>query len=882
MSQTVAPDAPSENRAAQNSREVARGGYNPTEIEAKWQTYWAEKRLYHAFDDDPRPKFYNLTMFPYPSGELHLGHWFAFCGADVYGRWKRAQGYNVMQPFGYDAFGLPAENAAIKRGVQAAEWTFSNIERMTAQVKTMGTQFDWERQLATATPDYYKWNQFFFIQMYKKGLAYRKKAIANWCPNDQTTLANEQVLADGTCERCGAIVEKRELEQWFFKITAYADRLLDRSGLIDWPEKTLTMQRNWIGRSEGAQVAFRAIAASGSPAADAPADGYPLPVFTTRPDTIFGVTFFVIAPEHPLVAQITAPERKADVEAYVARAGKETEIERTNAEKEKTGVFTGAYAINPVTGERVPIWVADYVLMTYGTGAVMGVPAHDQRDFEFARKFDIPIKLVYQDAAHPADVATMTEAASHFGTVINSGEFDGLPDGKETIAVFIKHIESIGAGRGEVIYRLRDWLISRQRYWGTPIPMVYCPTDGIVPVPEEQLPVILPLDVTFKPSGESPLKSIPEFYNTMCPTCGGAATRETDTMDTFMDSSWYFLRYTDPNYHDFAFDPALVKKWMPVDQYTGGNEHAILHLLYVRFFTMALHDMGYLDFDEPFLRLYHQGLITIGGSKMSKRHGATTPDDLVREYGADTIRAYLSFLGPYSQGGEWTADGISGPERFLNRVWAITTTTAVQAGLTPGAPQPATSDDPTIARAISRARHKMVKKVTEDFANWQFNTALAAMMEFTNTLSKAAQEQGAPAAAPRAWRDALEVLLTCLAPIAPHITEELWQHYVGPATYCARYDDASATPDSDDVARVPSIHSQSWPTFDPAQTVDDIVTLVVQVNGKLRDRIEVAAGVDEATAKGLALSSDKVQGFLADKTPRQIIYVPGKLINIVI
>jgi leucyl-tRNA synthetase len=821
--------------------------YNPSEIEQKWQAEWEAKGQNHADDNDPRPRFYNLVMFPYPSGDLHIGHWYNFTGVDVYGRYQRMNGYNVMQPLGFDAFGLPAENAAIKRGVQARKWTLSNIENMRRQLKTMGGIWDWDREVVSCLPDYYKWTEWLFLKLYEAGLAYRAKAPVNWCPNDQTVLANEQVLADGTCERCGAVVEKRDLEQWFFKITAYADRLLEYTD-IDWPEKTMTMQKNWIGRSEGARVTFNINAPDG--------ETIPVPVFTTRPDTLYGVTFFLLAPEHPLVERLTTPENKAAMTEYQAKARAESEIERQSTDKTKTGVFTGSYAVNPINGEQVPIWVTDYVLMGYGTGAVMGVPAHDQRDFEFARTMNLPVKLVYQPEGREINSDEMTEALVHEGFVVNSGPFNGLPDSKETVQKFITFLEEKGVGKAEVTYRLRDWLISRQRYWGSPIPMVYCDKDGIVPVPEDQLPVILPEDVNFRPDGLSPLKYEPEFINTTCPKCGGPAKRETDTLDTFMCSSWYFLRYCDPHNAEAAFDKAKVNHWMPVDQYTGGPEHATLHLLYARFFTKALYDMGLLDFEEPFRRLFHQGMIRSEGKKMSKSRGKTVaPDALVEQFGADAVRSFLMFLGPFDQGAEWndkTEQLLIGVSRFLNRVWNL-----VQAGFT--APAADFTTTPEIEKQIRRTTHKTIKRVADDLGHWAFNTALSGLMEFSNTLGEIAAKEPSIYGNP-AWKEAIETLLLLLAPLSPHITEELW-HQMG-------YED--------------SIHYQRIPAFDPALAVDEVATIIVQINGKVRDKLEVAVGLDEDAVKAQVLASPKVAQAVGNGHPKKVIYVPGKLVNIVV
>ncbi|MHB1415745.1 MAG: leucine--tRNA ligase, partial [Chloroflexota bacterium] len=615
--------------------------YKPTEIEPKWQAKWAEDRLYEAREDPSRPKFYSLVMFPYTSGDLHVGHWYNYGPADVYARFKRMQGYDVMHPIGFDAFGLPAEEAAIKHGIHPFTWTVRNIERMRKQLRTIGASFDWSREVASCFPDYYRWTQYLFLQLYHKGLAYKGKAPANWCPSCNTVLANEQVV-EGRCERCGSVVTRRDLEQWFLRITDYADELLDFSK-IDWPERVKIMQTNWIGKSTGAEIVFRA------------ENGEAIPVFTTRPDTVYGVTFMVLAPEHPLVEKLTTPERRQAVQDYVEAARRQTEIERLSVEKEKTGVPIGSYCINPLNGERVPIWIGDYVLYSYGTGAVMGVPAHDTRDFDFAKRYEIPIPVVI--APPDWNGQPLDEAYVDAGTMVNSGPFSGTPS-KEGIERVCDYLEEKGIGSRRINYRLRDWLISRQRYWGAPIPIVYCPECGIVPVPEADLPVLLPEDAEFRPTGESPLKLHYGFLHTTCPKCGGPAERETDTMDTFICSSWYFLRYTSPNDDQAPWDRERARYWMPVDQYTGGVEHAVMHLLYARFFTKALRDCGLLDADEPFRRLFNQGIITYGGMKMSKSRGnVVNPDDYVSKMGADTVRAYLMFIGPWEQGGDWNDQG---------------------------------------------------------------------------------------------------------------------------------------------------------------------------------------------------------------------------------
>jgi len=654
-------------------------------------------------------------------------------------------------------------------------------------------------------------------------------------------LANEQVLADGTCERCGSTVIRKEIDQWLLRITEYAEQLLDFP-VVDWPEKTITMQQNWIGRSEGAEIRFTV---------EIDGKQEEIPVFTTRPDTIYGVTFFVLAPEHPYVEKITTPEHKAEVDAYVDQARRMTEIDRMSTEKDKTGVFTGGYITNPVNGDKVPVWIADYVLMSYGSGAIMGVPAHDQRDFEFARKFGIPIREVIRAVDEEAsDPATWTEAKAHLGVMVNSGPFDGTP-ADEAIARVTQYIEEKGVGKFMVTYRLRDWLISRQRYWGAPIPVVYCEKDGIVPVPEDQLPVRLPENVQFKPTGESPLRYEPEFLNTTCPICGGPATREADTMDTFIDSSWYFLRYADPHNSEQAWSEEKMKQWLPVDQYVGGVEHAILHLLYARFFVKALHDMGYLDFDEPFMRLFHQGMVLgADGQKMSKSRGnVEAPDKYVDKYGADTVRCYMMFIGPFEAGGSFRADNLEGVWRFMNRVWSVVNDNwiANKGGKT----------ETSESKAIERLRHKTIKRVTEDLSNFRFNTALAALMEFNNVLIK---QQNEPVARTATYRRALETLMQLLSPMAPHITEQLWHitNHTG------------------------SIHQTQWPIYDEEMTQDETFTLVVQVNGKVRERIEVPANITENEVRKVALENPRVASFMGDSTIQKVIYVPGRLVNIVV
>ena len=849
---------------------ITRAKYEPVAIEEKWLARWAENDIYAARDDDPRPKFYNLVMFPYPSGDLHIGHWYNYTGADIYGRLMRMRGNNVMQPIGFDAFGLPAENAAIKRNIQPRTWTLDNIARMRAQLRRMGAGWDWTREVVTCLPDYYKWTQWIFLQFFKNGQAYRTKAPANWCPTCNTTLANEQVV-NGACERCGTPVERREIDQWLLRITDYADELLSFEGM-DWPEKTRLMQTNWIGRSQGAELRFTARVPVAAPAtqdkrasaknekAATPATGeyedVEIPVFTTRPDTIYGVTFFVLAPEHPLVERLTAPEQREAVQAYIEQTRRETEIERLSTEKDraKTGVPLGATVRNPVTGQDVPVWIADYVLMGYGTGAVMGVPGHDQRDFEFARQFGLPIVEVIREPDEPAtDPATWEGAKTAKGVMVNSGPFDGTP-GEDAVAAVIAWAEARGVGKGAVNYRMRDWLISRQRYWGAPIPIVYCPDHGTVPVPEDQLPVKLPDEVEFKPTGESPLRYVPEFLNTTCPICGKPATRETDTMDTFICSSWYFLRYADPHDAEHAWLKDQVSEWLPVDMYIGGAEHAVMHLLYARYFVKALRDMGLLSISEPFKRLYHQGIV-LGrdGVKMSKSRGnVIAPDDVVGRYGADAVRAYLMFMGPFDQGGPWNDQGIEGVRRYLNRVWALVTDAIERrAG--------ASSERVAAGDAVERLRHKMIERVSNEYDGLRYNTALAALMEFVNGLNKLRDETPEVARDDR-FAAALDTLMLLLAPMTPFITEELWR----------------------ELGHDASIHEQPWPAFDPALTADEQITIVVQVNGKVRDKLEVAPDVSEADVRSLALASARVQAATGGRDPKKFVYVPGRLANIVV
>jgi leucyl-tRNA synthetase len=813
--------------------------YNPKEIEKKWQQRWAKDKLYEVSEDSPKPKYYALTMFPYTSGDLHIGHWYAMAPSDVHARFRRMQGYNVLHPMGFDAFGLPAENAAISRGIHPFTWTMKNIENMRRQLKSMGAIYDWSREVITCLPDYYKWTQWFFLKLYEHGLAYRGKAQVNWCPQCQTVLANEQVI-DGFCERCGAAVARRDLEQWFFRITKYADELMEFDG-IDWPERIKIMQRNWVGKSTGTEISF---------ALDHPGvKEKEIRVFTTRPDTAYGVTFMVLAPEHPLVAKLTSPEKKAGVEEYIAKTQRQTEIERLSTEREKDGVFIGAYVTNRLNGEKVPIWIADYVLLGYGTGAVMGVPAHDERDFAFAKRYNLPIRVVI--APSDWDGKELEEAYIEPGTMVNSENFNGLSNeqGIEAVSDFL---EQQGWGKRAVSYRLRDWLISRQRYWGAPIPMIYCQKCGVIPVPEKELPVLLPEDAEFKPTGESPLKYHEQFVNTICPKCSAPAKRETDTMDTFMCSSWYFLRYTSPRYEKAAFDDEKVKYWLPVDLYTGGAEHAVMHLFYARFFIKALRDMKLVDFGEPFSRLFNQGVIIAEKQKMSKSRGnVITPDEYVSELGADAVRAYLMFVAPWEQGGEWNDSGISGVSRWLNRLWNL-----VVGGYSQGV-KVSPEEKQKAGRDLSRFTHQTIRKVTQDLEKLRLNTMIAALMEFTNYLVRV-KETGL--VTPSAWEEAVKNFILLLAPTAPHLAEELWQQ----------------------TGHEYSIHNQSWPKWDEEIARDEELTLIVQVNGKLRDRIMVPTSITEAEAKDTALNRQRVKSYIEGKKVLKTIYVPGRLVNLVV
>jgi leucyl-tRNA synthetase len=817
--------------------------YVPQEIEPKWQAKWEADGLYHSDIDPKRTKYYALTMLPYPSGDLHIGHWYAMTPADARARYMRMKGYNVLFPMGFDAFGLPAENAAIKRGVHPKEWTYKNIANMRKQMRSMGAMFDWRREAVSSDPEYYKWTEWFFIQLFKHGLAYRKMSPVDFCPHCNTTLAREQVWGeDRHCERCGTPVIKKDLDQWFFRITKYADELLNYEGM-DWPERVRTLQTNWIGRSEGAAVVFKT------------EQGDALEVFTTRPDTLWGATFMVLSPEHPLVEKLTTPEQSKAVDAYKKQAARQSDIEREAVDKEKTGVFTGAYAINPVNGARIPIWSADYVLMTYGTGAIMAVPAHDERDFAFARKFGLKIIPVIQPEGLPDLEGDSMEAAYiGGGHMINSAQFNGTLVNEEKgrknpgITAVIDWLAGQGIGKEAVTYKLRDWLISRQRYWGAPIPMIWCEKDGWNPVPEDQLPVLLPDDVAWKPTGESPLKLHPTWKQAKCPVCGEDAVRETDTMDTFMCSSWYHLRYLSPHYDKGPFDPAEYNYWMPVDIYTGGIEHATMHLLYTRFFHKALRDMQITEGPEPMVQLRNQGMV-LGEDheKMSKSRGnVTAPDDLVQRYGADAVRSYLIFFAKWDMGAPWNRTGIEGTYRWLKRVWVLFTEPV-------GKP----SASPETLKVLRRKLHQTLQQVTHDFEQFEFNTIVSGLMELLNEMYKAKE---AGAAGTHEWNEAVELYLLMLAPVCPHIAEELWQSMGKPY----------------------SIHTQSWPKVDQAATREDEITIPVQINGKLRERLVFPADASEETIKAAALASETVLKYLDGRTPKKVIVVQKKLVSIVV
>lgn len=817
-----------------------------TAVDKKWQQIWEETNLYKFDENNLGKKLYVLEMFSYPSGaQLHAGHWFNYGPVDSWARMKKMQGYNVFQPMGFDAFGLPAENYAIKTGVHPKDSTDQNIVKMEEQLKSMGAMFNWDHEVVTCNPDYYKWTQWLFLKLYEKGLAYRKKAPVNWCPSCNTVLANEQVV-DGACERCSTEVTKKDLTQWFLKITDYADELLEMIDTLDWPEKTKAMQKHWIGKSTGAEVTFKVKDKDLS-----------FGVFTTRVDTLYGVTYVTLAPEHPYVDELTTEAQKAAVENYKEEAKKQSDIERQSITREKTGVFTGSYAINPVNGREIPIWIGDYVLATYGTGAVMAVPAHDERDYAFAQKFNLPIERVIKSAEEAHDDLPFTE----YGILVDSEEFSGMDSAKARVEI-PKKLESINAGAEKVNFRLRDWLVSRQRYWGAPIPVVHCDCCGIVPVPESQLPVELPYNVEFAPDGKSPLTKCDEFINTTCPKCGKPAKREADTLDTFVCSSWYYLRYADANNNEIAFDPEKINKILPVDKYVGGPEHACMHLLYARFITKALRDMGYLTFDEPFKSLTHQGLI-LGpdGLKMSKSKGNTiSPDDYISEYGADVFRMYLMFGFAYTEGGAWSDDGIKSVGRFVERIERAFNTSleAIEKG---------ENNKTTIDKAEKELNfwlHNTIKSVTQDAEILQFNTAIARMMELVNAFNKYLAEEVKN----------LDFLNSCclgfikvLAPFAPHFAEEQWSLF----NKIAEIKDTSY-----------SVFSQKWPEFDPAALIKDEVEIAIQVNGKIKTKINIPSNLDEEGIKKASLENEDISKATEGKTIVKVIVIKGRLVNIVV
>ncbi|MDY6854131.1 MAG: leucine--tRNA ligase [Thermodesulfobacteriota bacterium] len=823
--------------------------YNPKKIEDRWQKFWEDKKLFSVTEDSDKKKYYLLEMFPYPSGKIHMGHVRNYSIGDVIARYKIMQGYNVLHPMGWDAFGMPAENAAIQNKTHPAKWTYSNIDYMRKQLKRMGLSYDWEREIASCHPKYYKWNQWFFLKMYDMGLAYRKKSFVNWCESCKTVLANEQVEA-GLCWRCSTEVTQKELEQWFLKITAYAEELLKGCDTLSsgWPEKVLTMQKNWIGKSHGALVDF--------PVADS---DHIISIFTTRQDTLYGATFMSLAPEHPLSKELCeVTDYKKEVSDFISTVCKEDKIRRSAEEAEKKGVFTGRYAINPMTNEKIPIWIANFVLMEYGTGAVMAVPAHDQRDLDFARKYNIPVKVVIHPYDCTLDEYTMTEAYEEQGYLINSGQFNQI-NSNEALDKIGKHLEEKGIGKRTVNYRIRDWGVSRQRYWGTPIPMIHCDKCGIVPVPYEQLPVILPLDIEIKEDGRSPLPETESFLITDCPQCKNKARRETDTLDTFICSSWYFDRYTCPRYDEGPLDKMAVNYWMPVDQYIGGIEHAILHLLYSRFFTMVLRDIGLLETAEPYDSLLTQGMVIKDGAKMAKSKGnVVDPNDIIDKYGADTTRLFILFTSPPERDLDWSDQGVEGAFRFLNRVWRM-----VEGNIEKIWDVPAYTGEEVISddlKKLNRKNHQTIKKVTEDIEErFHFNTAISAVMELVNSIYQFDAEKQNDTVSLSVLRGAIENVILLLSPIIPHICEELWERLGGKE----------------------SIIKTPWPAYDEDLIKEDEIIIVVQINGKLRSRITVSLSRSEEDIKEKALDSDRVKELLAEKEIKKIIYVPNKLINIV-
>ena len=822
--------------------------YKFTEIEKKWQQRWDEEKAFKRLEDPNKEKYYMLEMFPYPSGNLHMGHVRNYSIGDVIARFKTMQGYNVLHPMGWDSFGLPAENAAIERRIHPDTWTNSNIDTMRQQLKGLGLSYDWDREVATSSPSYYKWTQWLFLQFFKKGMAYKKISSVNWCPSCETVLANEQVV-NGGCERCSAQVDKKELEQWFFKITDYAERLLQDIDKLDgWPEKVKIMQQNWIGKSEGAMVNFTIEGTEEK-----------IAVFTTRPDTIYGVSFMVLAPEHPLVLELVkGTEYEEAAKEFRKKAEHMSEIDRTSTEGEKEGLFLGRYVINPMNGQRVPLFIANYVLMDYGTGAVMGVPAHDQRDFEFATKYNLPIIPVIKPKNDEIDIDNLDRAFEAEGIMINSGPFNGL-DNQEGIAKIIEYMEEKGIGESKENYRLRDWLISRQRYWGAPIPIIYCDKCGTVPVPEEDLPVILPTDVKISGKGNSPLATSESFVNTTCPECGAAAKREVDTMDTFVCSSFYYLRYTDPKNDQHPFEMDKTKYWMPVDQYVGGVEHAILHLLYARFFTKVLYDMGLSPVDEPFSNLLTQGMVLKDGHKMSKSLGNTvSPEEIIAKYGADTARLFILFAAPPERDLEWSDQGVEGSFRFLNRIWRLVTESINEIHIDNMVDTGKLSSQDKELRFVL---HNTIKRITNDISQrFNFNTAVSALMELVNAIYDYREKCKNGKLNNAVLSDAITCLLIMLAPFCPHITSELWEM----------------------IGREDSIHDQKWPQWDEEALVKDQVEIVVQVNGKLRDRLMISTQATKEEIEKAALGLDKIQELTSAKDIVKVIVVPKRLVNIVI
>jgi leucyl-tRNA synthetase len=816
-----------------------------TDIQKKWRKYWEDNKLYHLDLNQVHNKLYCLVMFPYPSSDkLHLGHWFNYAPVDTWARFQRMNGFDVFQPMGFDAFGLPAENYAVKSGVHPQITTRANVTFIRNQLKEIGAMYDWSYEVNTSDPEYYKWTQWLFLQFYKHGLAYRAEAAVNWCPSCQTVLANEQVI-ETRCERCSSLVEKKFLTQWFLRITSYADQLLEGLERINWPEKTKLMQKNWIGKSPGVEINFQVKSA----------DQKKLTVFTTRPDTLFGATYLVLAPEHPLVEKITTVEQKQQVADYIKATSRVSEIDRTSTIREKTGVFTGAYAINPVNQQQIPVWIADYVLLTYGTGAIMAVPAHDERDFDFAGNYNLPIKKVILEEGHTAE-ETLTAAFTGEGTMINSAGYNGLHStmGIQRISA---DLERDGVGQRTVKYKFRDWLISRQRYWGAPIPMIFCEKCGEVPVPENELPVVLPYEVDFKPRGVPPLATAEKFVKTTCPICSKPARREVETMDTFVDSSWYFLRYTSNELTVKPWDDQLVNKWLPIDQYVGGVDHATMHLLYARFFIKALKDMGLLKFDEPFSKLIHQGVIKgPDGQRMSKSRGnVINPEQYLDKYGSDIFRCYLMFGFDFQDGGPWDDSGIAALDKFINRLWRLVEDNR-QILIHE------TNSDRFLEpeQELNTVMHNSIKGATADIERFHFNTALSRIMELVNGLYHYLQNVEAAGQNTALLKKAIKNLVLLLAPFAPHLSEELWE-------MCGEK---------------PSIFNQAWPVFDPAALIKEEITWVIQINGKIRERISAAIDLSQEQAREIATTSGRMPELLAGKKIQKVIVVPKKLINLVV